>query len=56
MVRVVLKADERGSLIELHAFSQQELDKYKTPKIIKLVDRLPKSPSGKVQRPKLLEF
>ncbi len=47
---------ERCSLDALYAFAQQELGKYKTPNIIKLVDSLPKSPSGKVQRLKLLEF
>ncbi len=52
----MLKANERGSLIELYVFSQRELGKYKTPKIIKLVDSLPKSPAEKVQRLKLLEF
>ena len=50
----VLKPGERCSLDELYAFSQQELGKYKTPKVIKLVDALPKDPSGKVQRLKLL--
>ena len=37
------------------SLSQQELGRYKTPKLIKLVDSLPKGPSGKVQRLKLLE-
>ena len=55
MACVVLKPGERCTLEELYAFSQQELGKYKTPKIIRLVDSLPKGPSGKVQRLKLLE-
>jgi sulfoacetate-CoA ligase len=41
---------------ELAAFSQRELGKYKAPKVIKLVTELPKGPSGKVQRLKLLEI
>ena len=32
-----------------------ELGKYRTPKIIRFVDDLPKGSSGKVQRPKLLD-
>jgi len=55
MACVVLKPGERCSLDELYAFSQQQLGKYKMPKLIKLVGTLPKGPSGKVQRLKLLE-
>jgi acyl-CoA synthetase (AMP-forming)/AMP-acid ligase II len=55
MACVVLKPGEHCSLDELYTFSQHELGKYKTPKLIKLVDSLPKGPSGKVQRLKLLE-
>jgi long-chain acyl-CoA synthetase len=55
MACVVLKPGERCSLEELYRFSQQELGRYKTPKLIRLVDSLPKGPSGKVQRLKLLE-
>ena len=55
MACIVLKPGEHCSLAELYTFSQQELGKYKTPKLIKLVDSLPKGPSGKVQRLKLLE-
>ena len=40
---------------ELAAFSQRELGRFKAPKVIKLLDNLPKGPSGKVQRLKLLE-
>jgi long-chain acyl-CoA synthetase len=54
MACVVLKPGEGCSLDELYAFSRQELGKYKTPKVIRLVDSLPKGPSGKVQRLKLL--
>ena len=55
MACVVLKPGASCSLTELYSFSQQELGRYKTPKLIKLVDSLPKGPSGKVQRLKLLE-
>ena len=55
MACVVLKPGSRCSLDEIYAFSRQELGKYKTPKVIKVVDSLPKGPSGKVQRLKLLE-
>jgi long-chain acyl-CoA synthetase len=41
---------------ELLAFCEQELGRYKTPKILRLVEELPKGPSGKVQRLKLLEL
>lgn len=41
--------------MKIAAFSQRELGKYKAPKVIRLVDELPKGPSGKVQRLKLLE-
>jgi long-chain acyl-CoA synthetase len=55
MACVVLKPGERCSVDELYDFSLRELGKYKTPKLIRLVDTLPKGPSGKVQRLKLLE-
>ena len=55
MACVVLKPGEYCSLEELYSFSQQELGRYKTPKLIRFVDSLPKGPSGKVQRLKLLE-
>jgi len=56
MACVVLKPGHECSIDELVAFSQRELGKYKTPKIIKFVNDLPKGPSGKVQRLKLLEI
>ena len=55
MACVVLKPGARCTLDELNAFSLNELGKYKTPKIIRFVNDLPKGPSGKVQRLKLLE-
>ena len=50
---VVLKPGERCSEAELRAFCLIELGRYKTPKRIRLLDELPKGPSGKVQRLKL---
>ena len=39
----------------LRAFCEQHLGRYKTPKLIRFVTELPRGPSGKVQRLKLLE-
>jgi len=55
MACVVLKPGAHCTLDELHAFALGELGKYKSPKIIKLINNLPKGPSGKVQRLKLLD-
>jgi len=56
MACVVLKPGSHCTVEELTAFSQQELGKYKAPKVIRLVSELPKGPSGKVQRLKLLDM
>ncbi len=56
MACVVLKPGATCSVEELSDFSRRELGKFKAPKIIKLVSELPKGPSGKVQRLKLLEM
>ena len=55
MACVILKPGVECSVETLTAFSKQELGPYKSPKIIKFVTELPKGPSGKVQRLKLLE-
>jgi len=55
MACVILKPGMECSVETLTAFSVQELGKYKAPKVIKFVSELPKGPSGKVQRLKLLE-
>ena len=55
MACVVLKPGAECSVEALAGFAQRELGKYKTPKIIRFVSELPKGPSGKVQRLKLLE-
>jgi long-chain acyl-CoA synthetase len=52
---VVLHPGARATPEELQAFCRTELGPYKTPKVIRLVADLPKGPSGKVQRLKLLE-
>ena len=36
-------------------FCLRELGRYKTPKVIRFVGELPKGPSGKVQRLKLVD-
>jgi len=41
---------------ELKAFCTDHLGRYKTPKVIHFVDELPRGPSGKVQRLKLLDL
>lgn len=51
---VVLKPGQQSSEAELREFCLRELGKYKTPKFIRLIDELPKGPSGKVQRLKLI--
>ena len=55
MACVVLKPGSQCSLDDIHAFALQELGRFKTPKLIRFVESLPKGPSGKVQRLKLLE-
>lgn len=41
---------------ELRTFALAELGKYKTPKVLRFVEDLPRGPSGKVQRLKLIEL
>ena len=55
MACVVLKAERTCSVEELRDFCLTELGAYKTPKVIRFVEALPKGPSGKVQRLKLLD-
>jgi len=60
---VIVREDRRGARDaeqeslreELRAFCTTHLGRYKTPKHIRFVDELPRGPSGKVQRLKLLE-
>jgi len=53
MACVVLKPGHLCSEAELQEFCLPALGKYKTPKIIRFLEELPKGPSGKVQRLKL---
>ncbi len=55
MACVVLKEGKHCSEDELRAFCRTELGAYKTPKHFRFQESLPKGPSGKVQRLKLLE-
>ena len=56
MACVVVKPDCSVSEGELRAHCERELGRYKTPKYLRFVAALPKGPSGKVQRLKLMEF
>ena len=56
MACVVLRPGVTCSEDELRIFCLPELGKYKTPKLFHFVSDLPKGPSGKVQRLKLLEL
>ena len=50
---VVLKPNCRITEDELRHHCQEHLGRFKTPKMIKVVDFLPKGPSGKIQRLKI---
>ena len=52
---IVLKPGASASADDLRAFCLTELGRYKTPREFRFVDELPKGPSGKIQRLKLLE-
>jgi acyl-CoA synthetase (AMP-forming)/AMP-acid ligase II len=51
---VVLKPGKQCSEAELLEFCLNELGRYKTPRLIRFFDELPKGPLGKVQRLKLV--
>jgi long-chain acyl-CoA synthetase len=53
---VVLRAGAPCDEEELAAFCVERLGRYKTPRVFRFVDALPRGPSGKVQRLKLLEL
>lgn len=55
LAAIVLKPGARVTEQELRDFCEHELGRYKTPKAFKFVQELPKGPSGKVQRLKLLD-
>ena len=50
---VVLRPGAACSEDDLRAFCVEHLGRYKTPKLLRFVDDLPRGPSGKVQRLKL---
>ena len=52
---MVFKQGMQASETELRSFCEKELGRYKTPKVFRFLAELPKGPSGKVQRLKLLE-
>ena len=56
MACVVLREGMACSADELRAFCAERLGRYKAPKAIRFVAVLPRGPSGKVQRLKLLEL
>jgi long-chain acyl-CoA synthetase len=55
LAAVVLRPGAQASEQELRGFCERELGRYKTPKRFRFLQELPKGPSGKVQRLKLLE-
>jgi len=55
LAAVVLREGVACTEQEMRAFCEQRLGRYKTPKLIRFVTELPRGPSGKVQRLKLLE-
>jgi long-chain acyl-CoA synthetase len=55
MACIVLKPDAICSEDEMRDFCLRELGKLRTPKLILFMDDLPRGPSGKVQRLKLLD-
>jgi len=56
MACVIVRNGHRCSEQELRDFCNRELGRYKTPKVIRFVDELPRGPSGKVQRLKLADL
>ena len=56
MVCVVPRPGQTVDEESLRAFCLEQLGRYKTPKVIRLVADLPRGPSGKVQRLKLLDL
>ncbi len=52
----VLKPDCECTEVELREHCRERLGDFKTPKVIRLMDELPKGPSGKIQRIRLREM
>jgi long-chain acyl-CoA synthetase len=53
---IVLREGQPSDLQELRKFCEANLGRYKTPKEFRFVESLPRGPSGKVQRLKLLDI
>jgi long-chain acyl-CoA synthetase len=53
MCCVILKPGAEATEEELRIHCQEQLGEFKTPRVIRLMDDLPKGPSGKLQRLKL---
>jgi acyl-CoA synthetase (AMP-forming)/AMP-acid ligase II len=56
MACVIRRGGHACSIEELRAFCLEHLGRYKTPKVFRFVEELPRGPSGKVQRLKLVEL
>jgi len=56
MACVIRREGQACTEEELRGFCLERLGRYKTPKIIRFVDELPRGPSGKVQRLKLADL
>lgn len=56
MACVVLRPGHSADEAALHRFCLAQLGRYKTPKLFRLVTELPRGPSGKVQRLKLVDL
>jgi long-chain acyl-CoA synthetase len=53
---IVLREGQPEDVADLQKFCEANLGRYKTPKEFRFVQSLPRGPSGKVQRLKLLEI
>ena len=56
MACVVLRPEQAADEAALRDFCLEHLGRYKTPKVFRFVAELPRGPSGKVQRLKLLDL
>jgi acyl-CoA synthetase (AMP-forming)/AMP-acid ligase II len=56
MACIIVRDGKHLSEDELRAFCDRELGRYKTPKVFRFVSDLPRGPSGKVQRLKLIDL
>ena len=56
MACVIVRSGHQCTEEELRDFCNRELGRYKTPRLFRFVDDLPRGPSGKVQRLKLAEL